>query len=119
MCIQVSRNVSFMQKLAKRILFIPVIVISEHFVSYFITSWLLHFPFLSVTFDETPAIKEVEMVETEDAKPADIPVIELIVEKENCWPEENKTDTAVWDNWLLRWFRDDGKNSWILIQLDI
>lgn len=77
------------------------------------------FSLLLVTFDETPAIKEVEMVETEDVKPADIPVIELIVEKEKDWPEEIKTDTAVWDNWLLRWFRDDGKNSWILIQLDI
>lgn len=38
------------------------------------------------------------MVETEDVKPADIPVIELIVEKEKDWPEEIKTDTAVWDN---------------------
>lgn len=39
------------------------------------------------------------MIETEDVKPADIPVIELIVEKEKDWPEEIKTtDTAVWDN---------------------
>lgn len=61
------------------------------------TPFLIFFSLL-VTFDETPAIKEVEMVETEDVKPADIPVIELIVEKEKDWPEEIKTDTAVWDN---------------------
>lgn len=48
----------------------------------------------TVTFDETPAIKEVEIIETEEAKPADIPVIELIMEKEKEWPEE-KTE-SVW-----------------------
>lgn len=63
-----------------------------------VTPCKFFFPSL-VTFDETPAIKEVEMVETEDVKPADIPVIELIVEKEKDWPEEIKTtDTAVWNN---------------------
>ncbi|KFM75891.1 Protein LSM14-like protein, partial [Stegodyphus mimosarum] len=42
----------------------------------------------TVTFDETPEIKEVTVI-TEDSKSEEIPVIELIVEKEkeNDWPD--------------------------------
>lgn len=51
----------------------------------------------TVTFDETPAIKEVEVIETEDKKPDEIPVIELIVEKEKEWPVEDEKKESVWD----------------------
>lgn len=52
-------------------------------------------PQKTVTFDETPAVKEVEVIETEDVKP-EIPVIELIVEKEKDWPEESDKTEPVW-----------------------
>ncbi|CAL1274319.1 unnamed protein product [Larinioides sclopetarius] len=52
----------------------------------------------TVTFDETPNVKEVEVVTLEE-KPEPMPVIEVIVEKERSdWPEPTvKTEENVWN----------------------
>ncbi|XP_054718429.1 protein LSM14 homolog B-like isoform X2 [Uloborus diversus] len=48
----------------------------------------------TVTFDETPSIKEVDVLETQSSEPADMPpIIEVVVEKEKDWPvSEEKTE---------------------------
>ncbi|GFW88233.1 protein LSM14 homolog B-A [Trichonephila clavipes] len=52
----------------------------------------------TVTFDETPVIKEVEVVTLEE-KPEPMPVIEVIVEKEkNEWPESTAKTENVWES---------------------
>lgn len=51
-------------------------------------------PIKTVTFDETPAIKEVEL--QEEQKPKEIPVIEIIVDKEKEWPENGDKGATAW-----------------------
>lgn len=52
----------------------------------------------TVTFDDTPSVKELEVIESEEKKTSEIPVIELIVEKEEGWPKDiEKTANDVWN----------------------
>lgn len=52
----------------------------------------------TVTFDETPAVKEVETVTVDDEKPAQLPVIEVVMDKEkNDWPDPTAKTESVWN----------------------
>lgn len=54
-------------------------------------------PQKTVTFDETPAVKEVEVINLEQT-PDPLPVIEVIEEKKADWPASTEVKTeSVWD----------------------
>lgn len=58
----------------------------------------------------------MEVIETEDKKPDEIPVIELIVEKEKEWPVEDEKKESVWDwfSFEISFSSLSNQNAWEL-----